>query len=328
MSPATRLVLFGAVLAVLFAAAAAAGGALDPDARARPGAPPSRWPAPRTAAATPRTPAQRGRGRRSTASPSPTPGSSSTSSRPSSAAAASSELAFRVVDARGEPVRDYDVEHERRMHLIVVRRDLTGFQHLHPELRRRRHVGDADRAPRRGLLPRVRRLLPRRRRRRRSPPTCASTAPPTCARCPRRRRPPPPATATRSALDAGAVHAGERGGAALHGHARRRARRDGAVPGRRRPPGRAARGRPRLPARAPGRTASASWRRSPAPAATACSSSSSTRARSARPRSRRRWHDERRARPPRAADHGHDLRVVREPDRAQAQQARRRHAPA
>ncbi len=33
------------------------------------------------------------------------------------------------------PVRDYDVEHERRMHLIVVRRDLTGFQHLHPTLR-------------------------------------------------------------------------------------------------------------------------------------------------------------------------------------------------
>ena len=32
MSSATRLVLFGAVLAVLFSAAAAAGGALDPDA--------------------------------------------------------------------------------------------------------------------------------------------------------------------------------------------------------------------------------------------------------------------------------------------------------
>ena len=32
-------------------------------------------------------------------------------------------------------MRDYDVEHERRMHLIVVRRDTTGFQHLHPELR-------------------------------------------------------------------------------------------------------------------------------------------------------------------------------------------------
>lgn len=29
---------------------------------------------------------------------------------------------------------DYDVEHDKRLHLIVVRRDLTGFQHVHPEL--------------------------------------------------------------------------------------------------------------------------------------------------------------------------------------------------
>ena len=28
----------------------------------------------------------------------------------------------------------YDVEHEKRMHLIVVRRDTAGFQHVHPEL--------------------------------------------------------------------------------------------------------------------------------------------------------------------------------------------------
>jgi len=41
-------------------------------------------------------------------------------------------LAFRVVDARGATVRDFDVEHEKRMHLILARRDLTGFQHLHP----------------------------------------------------------------------------------------------------------------------------------------------------------------------------------------------------
>jgi hypothetical protein len=40
---------------------------------------------------------------------------------------------FRIVDARGETVRDFDVEHERRMHLILARRDLTGFQHLHPK---------------------------------------------------------------------------------------------------------------------------------------------------------------------------------------------------
>jgi hypothetical protein len=44
-------------------------------------------------------------------------------------------LVFRIVDERGETVRDFDVEHEKRMHLILVRRDLSGFQHLHPEQR-------------------------------------------------------------------------------------------------------------------------------------------------------------------------------------------------
>ena len=42
------------------------------------------------------------------------------------------ELGVRVVDASGATVRGFDVEHTKRMHLIVVRRDLTGFQHLHP----------------------------------------------------------------------------------------------------------------------------------------------------------------------------------------------------
>ena len=45
-----------------------------------------------------------------------------------------SELRFAVLGASGAPVRDFDVEHEKRMHLIVVRRDGSGFQHLHPEL--------------------------------------------------------------------------------------------------------------------------------------------------------------------------------------------------
>lgn len=45
-----------------------------------------------------------------------------------------SELRFRILDADGTPVRAFDVEHERRMHLIVVRRDLSGFQHLHPQM--------------------------------------------------------------------------------------------------------------------------------------------------------------------------------------------------
>jgi hypothetical protein len=44
-----------------------------------------------------------------------------------------SELRFQIVESEN-PVRDFDVEHEKRMHLILARRDLTGFQHLHPEM--------------------------------------------------------------------------------------------------------------------------------------------------------------------------------------------------
>jgi hypothetical protein len=46
----------------------------------------------------------------------------------------SAEVAFRIVGSDGQPLRDFDTEHEKQMHLIVVRRDLTGFQHLHPSL--------------------------------------------------------------------------------------------------------------------------------------------------------------------------------------------------
>jgi hypothetical protein len=42
------------------------------------------------------------------------------------------QLRFRIVDDQGATVRGFDTEHTKRMHLIVVRRDLTGFQHLHP----------------------------------------------------------------------------------------------------------------------------------------------------------------------------------------------------
>jgi hypothetical protein len=44
------------------------------------------------------------------------------------------ELSFTIDGEDGQPVTDFDVEHERRMHLIVVRRDMAGFQHLHPEM--------------------------------------------------------------------------------------------------------------------------------------------------------------------------------------------------
>jgi len=39
---------------------------------------------------------------------------------------------FTIEDEGGTPVGDFEVEQGRRMHLIVVRRDLRRFQHLHP----------------------------------------------------------------------------------------------------------------------------------------------------------------------------------------------------
>jgi hypothetical protein len=45
-------------------------------------------------------------------------------------------LRFSIVGKDGIPVRDYEVEHEKRLHVIIARRDLTGFQHLHPRLGR------------------------------------------------------------------------------------------------------------------------------------------------------------------------------------------------
>jgi hypothetical protein len=41
-------------------------------------------------------------------------------------------LRFRVIDSHGEPVHDFAEAHGARLHLIIVRRDLTGYQHLHP----------------------------------------------------------------------------------------------------------------------------------------------------------------------------------------------------
>ncbi|MCP3798388.1 hypothetical protein NLX83_03860 [Allokutzneria sp. A3M-2-11 16] len=47
---------------------------------------------------------------------------------------AAQTFAFRVFGPDGKPVTRFDVEHEKRMHLIVIRRDTAGFQHVHPEL--------------------------------------------------------------------------------------------------------------------------------------------------------------------------------------------------
>lgn len=45
-----------------------------------------------------------------------------------------SSFRFRVAGPDGAPARDFDVEGGVRLHLIVVRRDLSGYRHLHPVL--------------------------------------------------------------------------------------------------------------------------------------------------------------------------------------------------
>jgi hypothetical protein len=43
-------------------------------------------------------------------------------------------VAFTITGPDGRAVTAYDVEHDKRLHLIAVRRDFTGFQHVHPTM--------------------------------------------------------------------------------------------------------------------------------------------------------------------------------------------------
>jgi hypothetical protein len=49
-------------------------------------------------------------------------------------AGASVTWRFRIVDCDGNAVRDFEPEQDKLLHLIVVRTDFTGYQHLHPTL--------------------------------------------------------------------------------------------------------------------------------------------------------------------------------------------------
>jgi hypothetical protein len=49
-------------------------------------------------------------------------------------AATPTTYAFRITGPDGKPVTRYTPTHDKDLHLIVVRRDLAGFQHVHPSL--------------------------------------------------------------------------------------------------------------------------------------------------------------------------------------------------
>jgi hypothetical protein len=127
MSPLARIGGFAAVLALVFAGAAFAGSRID----VHPGKPMAVKPAMSAMAGD-------GHGAEKMAPP-PVRGLAVSEkgltlelARRSAPRSTPFELAFRIVDRRGQTVRDFDVEHTKRMHFIVVRRDMTGFQHLHP----------------------------------------------------------------------------------------------------------------------------------------------------------------------------------------------------
>jgi len=44
------------------------------------------------------------------------------------------QFRFRVDGPDRQPVTTFAVEHDKPLHLVVVRRDLTGYQHLHPTM--------------------------------------------------------------------------------------------------------------------------------------------------------------------------------------------------
>ena len=149
MSAPVRGAAFAAILVAVFALASLAGGAIDPAVDATPG---HEEGADMNTATheTEETGAHDAHGGAAPAGALPGLASAEAGyrlvpERTRFRAADSANLAFRIADAEGDTVRDFDVEHARSMHLIVVRRDFAGFQHLHPrQMNDGSWVADAD----------------------------------------------------------------------------------------------------------------------------------------------------------------------------------------
>lgn len=132
MKAPTRLVAFAAILAVVFGGAALAGAAIDPTDKPAPAADPGHGEGHKAAAQ------DEGAGHGGSA---PVASGLAVSEggyglevdRRFFDAGQSAPFAFRITDAGGRVVRDeLEPQHEKELHLIVVRRDTAVFQHLHP----------------------------------------------------------------------------------------------------------------------------------------------------------------------------------------------------
>lgn len=45
------------------------------------------------------------------------------------------ELSVQITDQKGVPVNDFEVNHEKLLHLIIVNHDLSYFSHIHPDFK-------------------------------------------------------------------------------------------------------------------------------------------------------------------------------------------------
>lgn len=130
MNTPSKLVAFAAALAVAFGAAFGVGNAVGPVG---------------TAAAEPAHGDEGGQsssGEAKEAAAEEQPGGLQVSetgytlalSRDTAAPGRAVPVSFVVLGPDGEPVTSYEPTHDKDLHLIVVRRDMAGFQHVHPRL--------------------------------------------------------------------------------------------------------------------------------------------------------------------------------------------------
>jgi len=51
---------------------------------------------------------------------------------------------FAILDAKNKPIKDFETVHEKQMHVILVRKDLAYFQHVHPVLDKQTGIWTLD----------------------------------------------------------------------------------------------------------------------------------------------------------------------------------------
>ncbi|GAA0953294.1 hypothetical protein [Nonomuraea longicatena] len=144
MNTATRLSTYALGLVVVFGGTWGAGNLIGPPADAAP----STQAQP---AAKPATQAHAGHGQAQETQPSPAAGDDKQSSDTPGGlqvsqngytfnplttlkAGEAGDFRFTITGPTGKPVTDFQVNHDKKLHLIVVSRDLSTFQHVHPEM--------------------------------------------------------------------------------------------------------------------------------------------------------------------------------------------------